>query len=61
MTTIRLTNQRGSLSLRTQDAPRHDALGATLADIETSFGLLDPADLAKLRGILKKTPAVHRL
>jgi hypothetical protein len=54
MTTISLKNLRGSLSLRTQDAPRHDALGTTLADIETNCGLLDPADLAKVRAILEK-------
>jgi hypothetical protein len=54
MTTTSLKNLRGSLSTRTQDAPRHDALGTTLADIETNFGLLDPSDLAKVRAILEK-------
>jgi hypothetical protein len=54
MTTISLKGQRGSLSQRTQDAPRHDALGTTLADIEVNFGRLDSADLVEVRRILEK-------
>src|ERR1700722_8222443 len=54
MTTIYLKGQRGSLSQRTQDAPRHDALGTILADIEINFGLLDSADLGEVRRILEK-------
>jgi hypothetical protein len=56
MTTIRLTNQSGSLigPVETRDSQRFDdALGNVLADLET-LGLLEPIDLARVRAILQK-------
>jgi hypothetical protein len=59
MTTIRLTNQSGSLigPVETRDSQRFDdaddALGTVLADLET-LGLLEPIDLARVRAILQK-------
>jgi hypothetical protein len=53
---IKLTNQRGSLvgPLHTHDAPRHDTLGTALNGIEVSLGVIDRADLAKIRAVLEK-------
>jgi hypothetical protein len=51
-------HQFGSLigSPQTTEAARYDddAIGEFLADMESSFGLLDPGDLSHVRGILSK-------
>jgi type IV secretory pathway TrbL component len=52
MKTISIRHGLGPL--QTTDSPRHDALGSALAEIEISLGVLDPADLAKVRAILQK-------
>jgi hypothetical protein len=42
--------------VRTMDAARYDEseLGAALADLETSIGILEPGDLSRIKAILQK-------
>jgi hypothetical protein len=55
MTTLHL-RMTEPVRARTTDAARYDegSLGAALANLETSIGLLEPGDLSRIKSILQK-------